>query len=271
MRELIDAHVHTAACGHASGTVAQMVGAAVVGGVSGVVFAEHLPLPEVLNPDGSFAPSEQAFMRYAAEVAEIAARVRGLEVVLGAEGDWLPARPEAMEAQRAIAARAGVAVLVGSVHFLGDWPHDSPDHLAGWDERGTDAVWEEYFSAWCDAARSGLFVVMAHPDLPKKFGRRPTFDPALLYDEAARAARDGGVLIEVSTAGLRKPVEELYPGPELLAAFRRHRVPATVGSDAHDPAEVGWGIDRAYAALAGAGYERVAFPRGGGELRWVDL
>jgi histidinol-phosphatase (PHP family) len=112
---------------------------------------------------------------------------------------------------------------------------------------------------------------MAHPDLPKKFGHRPTFDPRELYAEAAHAAADAGVLIEVSTAGLRKPVAELYPGPELLQAFSDRGVGATVGSDAHAAGEVGYLIEEAYEALAIAGYREVAFPISREETRFIEL
>ncbi len=271
MRSLIDCHIHTSRCGHAEGTVAQLLGAAVFAGLSGVVFAEHLPLPDILNEGRAFAPDAAGFAAYADEVRVQAERVRGVEVVLGAEADWLPGRPEAMDVQRRIVRECGVEVVLGSVHFLDDWPFDSPDHLAEWDRRGVDAVWETYFGAWCAAAEQGGFDVMAHPDLPKKFGFKPTFDPRELYDAAARAAARSGVLIEVSTAGLRKPVEELYPSMELLEAFRGAGVGATVASDAHAPAEVGYRIDAAYEALSQAGYERVAFPRGQGEVAWVEL
>lgn len=271
MHELIDCHIHTAASGHGSGTAAQMIGAAIFGGLSGIVMTEHLPLPVALNEGGTFAPSDELFQAYANEVRATAERVKGLTVVLGAEADWLPERPEAMEAQMRCAREAGIDVLLGSVHFLGDWPFDSPDHLAEWESRGVDAVWVEYFGMWCQAARSGRYNVMAHPDLPKKFGHRPSFDPAELYAEAATAARDGGVLIEVSTAGLRKPVGECYPGHELLSAFAESGVGATVGSDAHDPAEVGYHISEAYDELRAAGYSRAALPLGVGEVRWIEL
>lgn len=271
MRELIDCHVHTACCGHATGTVAQVISAAVVVGLTGIVLTEHLPLPAALNEGGSFAPDDVEFAAYAAEVREYALRVHGTDIVLGAEADWLPERPDAMAHQRKVATDAGVEVILGSIHFLGDWPFDSPDHLDEWDRRGADSVWVEYFETWCDAARSGLFDVMAHPDLPKKFGHRPARDMLSLYDEAARAAAEGGVMIEVSTGGLRKPIAEVYPGPELLAAFCRARVPATVGSDAHAPGEVGYRMRDAYAAMHDAGYDRAAFPLGKGEVRWVQL
>jgi histidinol-phosphatase (PHP family) len=112
---------------------------------------------------------------------------------------------------------------------------------------------------------------MAHPDLVKKFGHLPAFDRNDLYEEAARAAAESGVLIEVSTAGLRRPVGELYPGPDLLRAFCAAGVSATVGSDAHLPQEVGLQIDLAYDAMLRAGYESAAFPDGTGGWRSIAL
>lgn len=271
MRELIDCHIHTERSGHGSGTVQQMVGAAVFKGLTGIVMTEHLPLPAGIDPDHHLAPSLEDFRSYADEVRSMAERVKGLEVVLGAEADWLPGREDEASALRQAAYDAGATVLLGSVHFIDDWAFDDPHNLEEWDRRDVDDVWRAYFERWCDAARSGLFDVMAHPDLVKKFGHRATFDTRDLYTEAARAAADGGVLIEVSTAGLRKPVGELYPGADLLEAFRAADVDATVGSDAHATDEVGWGAEQAYDALRAAGYDRVTFPRSRDDRRWIEL
>lgn len=282
MRELIDCHIHTERCGHASGTVAQMISAAVFGGLAGVVMTEHLPLPDDLDPGRRLSMHPDDIETYAAEVLQMAERVKGLTVVLGAEADWLPGREAEAAATRERARQAGVAVLLGSVHFLSgseasdaggpaEWAFDDPAEIATWESRDVDAVWDEYFQRWCAAARSGLFEVMSHPDLPKKFGHRPLLDPSDWYAEAARAAAESGVLVEVSTAGLRKPVGELYPGPDLLAAFRAAGVEATVGSDAHSTAEVGSRIADAYDAVVAAGYARVALPISRDERRYVEL
>ncbi len=276
MRELIDCHVHTEFNGHATGSVAEIVAATRNAGLVGIVFAEHLPLPFDLDPEGYLAPSPEEFARYATGVHEAREAVAaepgpGLEIVLGAEADWLSWCLDKTHSQLAIAREAGVTVLLGSVHFIGGWAFDDPNDMTEWERREVDTVWEEYFSHWCDAARSGLFDVMAHPDLPKKFGHRPSFDTRELYAEAASAAAEGGVFVEVSTAGLRKPVAELYPGPELLAAFAERRVDVTVGSDAHQPGEVGFEIAATYETLRAAGYQRVALPRGRGEARWIEL
>jgi histidinol-phosphatase (PHP family) len=271
MREMIDCHVHTQRCGHATGTVAQMVGAAVFKGLSGVVMTEHLPLPDDIDPSRHLSMPADDLATYVDEVHSMAERVKGLQVITGAEVDWLPGREEYSAGMRRDAEALGIEVFLGSVHFIGDWAFDSPHDLAEWDRRDVGEVWEQYFSLWCDAASSGLFDVMAHPDLVKKFGHRPSFDTSDLYAEAARCAAQSGVMIEVSSAGLRKPVGEIYPGPELLSAFRAAGVEATAASDAHAPDEIGLGIEDSYAALHEAGYRQVAFPVGRGEVRYIEL
>lgn len=275
MRELIDCHVHTERCGHAVGTVDEYVRQAVKRGLVGIVITEHLALPDEFDPQRNLSMPACDLDDYLVEVDLTRDRYPEIAVVAGIEADYLPGR-EAQTAEAITAARTrsdGVRMVLGSVHFLGEWAFDNPDPaaLVEWEHHDVDEVWREYFATWCDAARTGMFDVMAHPDLVKKFGHRPTFDPSALYDEAARVAAASGVLIEVSSAGLRKPVGELYPGPQLLAAFRREGVAATVGSDAHAPSEVGLDIDAAYDALLTAGYESAAFPDGSGGWRSIAL
>jgi len=271
VRELIDCHVHTELSGHGGGSVGQMVSAAIFTGLSGLVLTEHLPLPEGMDPHNHISMPSDALVGYARDVGAWAQRARGLEVVVGAEADWIPGRESETAAIRDAAAAAGVTVFLGSVHFLDGWAFDDPHHLEEWDDRDIDEVYARYFAYWCDAARSGVFDVMAHPDLVKKFGHRPTFDPRELYAEAARAAADGGVLVEVSTAGLRKPVGEIYPAHDLLVAFREAGVGATAGSDAHGTDEVGRDIEVAYDALVAAGFSEVHLPRARYESRSIAL
>ena len=273
MRELIDCHIHTDRCGHAEGTLAQVVAAGVDTGVSAMVITEHLALPDALDPDQTLSMPACQLDEYLIDVDLTKQRYPQLDLVTGLEVDYLPSRlPETRVSLAEARGRSdGPRMVLGSVHFIGDWVFDDPSRIEEWSRRDVDAVWVEYFSLWCDAARCGLFDVMAHPDLVKKFGHRPTFDTAELFAEAAQAAADGGVLIEVSTAGLRKPAAELYPGPQLLAAFCSAGVGATVGSDAHHPGEVGYRIDHAYDEMLRAGYSHASFPRGDGSFRRIEL
>jgi histidinol-phosphatase (PHP family) len=181
--------------------------------------------------------------------AIVGARGRGLPVKLGLEVDYVPGR----EAEtRALLAPYPWDYLLGSVHFIDGLGVDGEPRLL--DAVGVEEAWRRYFETLAAAARSGLFDSLSHPDLVKIFGERAqSFD----YGEVAEAIGGSGVAIEVSTAGLRKPVGELYPHPDFLAACRSRGVPVTMGSDAHVPALVGRDFDRARELLRSAGYETI--------------
>lgn len=131
--------------------------------------------------------------------------------------------------------------LLGSVHWIDGEAVDSEPGI--WEQHSVEEVWRLYFAALTNLVP---FVdVLAHPDLPKIFGRRPD-DLSSYYPELE------GVALEISTAGLRRPIGELYPDPALLAGR-----PITLASDAHEPALVGEDFDRALALARDEGYETV--------------
>jgi histidinol-phosphatase (PHP family) len=177
------------------------------------------------------------------------ARERGLPVKLGLEVDYVPGREDET---RALLAPYPWDYLLGSVHFIDGYGVDGEPRLI--DAVGVEETWRRYFETLARAARSGLFDSLSHPDLVKISGERvDRFDYAAIADAIAGA----GVAVEVSTAGLRKPVGELYPHPDFLAACHDRGVPVTTGSDAHMPELVGRDFDRARELLRSTGYETV--------------
>jgi histidinol-phosphatase (PHP family) len=186
---------------------------------------------------------------YCADLVE--AQKRGLPVLVGIEMDWLPARQD--EIRRFLDGRP-FDIVLGSVHWIDDWAVDHPDYLP---QLPAEEVWASYLDQLVAAAQSGLFDVLAHPDLPKVFGVRMPSGLADRLDEAVAAIAATGVAIECSSAGLRKPVRELYPDPDLLARFNAAGVPATLASDAHTPEDVARDYPTAVAALRGAGYATI--------------
>jgi histidinol-phosphatase (PHP family) len=249
---MIDCHVHTLLCRHAVGDPLEYVAAAEAAGVGVLTFTDHLPLIDGSETD--YAMRWHEFPGYVADIMQLRARAADPEVLLGVEADWRPGEEALL---RETLESHPFDVVLGSVHFIDDWAFDDPDLTARYSEWDIDSLWMRYFGELADAARSGLFDVMAHPDLIKKFRYMPTFDPTALYEEAALAFADGGVAIEVNTAGLRKPCAELYPSQAFLEICRRHGVPASVGSDAHNPEDVGAGWAEAREALQLAGYDSI--------------
>ncbi|MGI6609573.1 MAG: histidinol-phosphatase HisJ family protein [Limnochordia bacterium] len=177
-----------------------------------------------------FVDSLEAYVEFLVDVQE-----KGLPIKIGLEVDFIP---ESGELTRGILANYPWDYVMGSVHFLGTFPVDAAASV-GWPDRDVEATYAEYFDVWNSACSSGLFDTMAHPDLLKKFGHRPASPPHELYAEAAVAARSADVSVEISSAGLRKPVAEIYPSHALLAAFYSAGVPITLGSDAHCAEDVG--------------------------------
>jgi histidinol-phosphatase (PHP family) len=185
--------------------------------------------------------------------ALVAAREAGLPVLVGVEMDWLPARRTEIAA---FLDGRPFDLVLGSVHWLEDDGVDHPDHPV-WDRLPAEEVWDRYLDELVAAARSGLFDVLAHPDLPKVFGSAPPSAALARFDEVVAAIAETGIAIECSSAGLRKPVGELYPDPDLLARFAAAGVPATLASDAHRPEDVARDYPTAVAALRGAGYTTI--------------
>ncbi len=253
---LVDYHIHTSRCGHAVGTMEEYVEQALAVGLSEMGFSDHLFLyfqpPDRRDP--SLAMDEKELPKYVESVLRLRDRYPQIPIRLGIEADYYP---EYEDYLREILERYPWDYVYGSVHFIGDWGFDDPHYVARYALWDIDELYARYFDLVKDAAATGLFDVMGHLDVIKKFGHRPKGDVRLLYCQVAAALKDTGVAIEVSTAGLRKPVGEIYPGPSLLADCRRLGVPATLGSDSHTPSEVGIHFDQATEALRAAGYTEI--------------
>lgn len=182
------------------------------------------------------------------------AKAAGLPVVLGLEVDHYAGR---MDKVAALLDGYPFDVLLGSVHWIGAWGFDdyeNPAVAAEWDTRAIEDVWRAYTEALEELADSRVCDVLAHPDLCKVTGRIHR-TPDEFYDRMAEAAARTGMAAEVSSAGWRKPVDEAYPAPPLLARFKRHGVPVTTASDAHDVATVAHRTADLRALLQSAGYD----------------
>jgi histidinol-phosphatase (PHP family) len=249
---VIDLHLHTSRCGHASGSISDFVDAGRAAGLTAMCFTDHLPMPPAYPQHYTMRPEEMPdYIDDVRMARALSAETGGPEILCGIEADWLPGDQEQL---RAALAACEFDMVLGSVHFIGDWAFDDPDLVARYTSTDIDALWARYFGLVDDAVRSRLFDVLAHPDLIKKFGYLPGLDPAAWYEDTAIALAESGVAVEVNTGGLRKPVGEVYPSLRLLEACFRRGVPATFGSDAHAPGEVASGQREARDLLAEAGY-----------------
>ena len=181
------------------------------------------------------------------------------DLKLGIEADFVPPREDRMASL--LDAREWDYV-VGSVHFLRDEAVDmqgSPWDI--WRSSDPDKVWRRYFETLGEAARTGMFDILAHPDLVKVWGdqgARPDGDPRRYYELAIDGIADSDVAIEVSTAGLRKPVGELYPARGFLELCLEVGRPVSLSSDAHVPEQIGHRYEAAVDWLHEIGVAEIA-------------
>jgi histidinol-phosphatase (PHP family) len=168
---------------------------------------------------------------------------------LGIEADFVPGAEDRMV--NLLQAR-DFDYVIGSVHFIGDVAVDMDDYSV-WDSgHSVETVWKRYFETLGEAARSGMFDVLAHPDLVKVWGAerpRPDRDLRFYYDLAMDGIAESGIAIEVSTAGLRKRAEELYPAPAFLEMCLEAGAPIALSSDAHRAEDIGADYDSAIELL----------------------
>jgi histidinol-phosphatase (PHP family) len=168
---------------------------------------------------------------------------------LGIEADFIPG---AEDRTASLLEARDFDYVVGSVHFLGDRALDTEEFSIWEHARGPEEVWRRYFTTIGESARSGLFDVVAHPDLVKVWGAqrpRPQGDLRRYYELAMDGIAESGIAVELSTAGLRKPARELYPAPAFLEMALEAGAPIALSSDAHRPEEVGADYDRALELL----------------------
>lgn len=241
----IDLHNHTVWCNHATGTIDEYIQRAIELGIDIYGFSEHAPM----DFDEGYRLRFDKMADYASEVLLAQKKYQNqIQVLLGYEVDYLPGHMD----ERVLSAKADY--LIGSVHFINKWGFDNPEFIGGYENRDIDTIWEEYFDANKEMAQSGKFDIVGHFDLIKVFKFLPKKDVRLIAKEALRAIKSSNMVLEINTAGLRKPIGEMYPSRPLLEEAYALGIPITFSSDAHAVEQIGFAYDEAIELARGIGY-----------------
>jgi len=150
--------------------------------------------------------------------------------------------------------------VLGSVHFLDrdDQMFDSvPDGAEQFEGRHVDVIYADYLSRVREMAATGLIDCLAHLDLIKIHGHRPRAEIGAVVNETLDFIRARNLAIELSTAGWRKPVNELYPSDRIIELAIEKGIPFTIASDAHSHAQLGHNYPRLAQKMAAFGVRQI--------------
>jgi histidinol-phosphatase (PHP family) len=181
-------------------------------------------------------------------------KYQDVELRLGIEIDFVPGAEERMEHD---STALPYDYVIGSVHRVQGEEVDHPVHREIYEKLDAYELYERYYVNVREAALSGCFEILGHPDLIKIFRHFPERDITSMLEETADAVAESGVVVDVNAAGLRKPVGEVYPSRQLLEMFYRRGVPIILSSDAHAPDQVAMGYDESLKLVNDVGYREV--------------
>ncbi len=254
---IADYHTHTYLCGHASGTLPAYIDAAINRGVDEIALTDHLFLyyEDPNSRDPSLAMREEQYPDHfdAMKLAQCRYRDR-IKVRVSVEADWVSGAEDRL---RQILSCYDFDFVLGGVHYVDGWLIDSPDDMDQYDRIPIEEIYRSYFREIRAAAKSGLFDVLAHFDLPKKFGHKTPESVRAEVLDTLDCVKEAGCALEVSSVGFRDPIQECYPGNWIIGEMRRREIPIVLSSDAHSPAEVAYDFDRLIPMLRENGYRSI--------------
>lgn len=244
-----DYHIHTTYSDGREGPEA-CIREAVRKGLKEIGFADHITL---VATEQKWCMAHDRLPEYTKHILRLRNDHPEIEIRLGIELDYIPNREKEI---LDIINGFPFDFIIGSVHYIGDESVDlGPEFYIGKD---INLVYENYFNLVCEAASTGFYDIMGHPDLVRIHRFRPDDDITHLYSMMASVFEIHDVAFELNTNGCNKPLRDFYPDKKYLHLFSEHGVPVCVNSDAHFPERIGQFFDNAYDLLRRAGYREMA-------------
>ena len=225
----VDLHNHTTLCNHASGTIDSYIQEAIKKGIKYYGFSDHAPM----DFEPQYRMSFKQMKGYEQDIKQAKEKYKDkCEILLGYEVDYLQGHVD----DRVL--NADVDYLIGSVHFIDKWGFDNPEFIGKYADKDIDEIWQEYFDTVEEMVSTKLFDIVGHIDLIKIFKYMPKKNISSLAIKTLKAIKKADMVIELNSAGFRKPIGEAYPSLDILKEAYKLGIKITFGSDAHAPEQV---------------------------------
>jgi len=226
---MTDYHMHTL-LSDGKNSHEEMIEEAIAIGLDEIGFSDHLCLKPV-----AWALSDVDIPVMAEQIEMLQERYKDrIAVKFGLEVDYL----DGMEPEiKHLIDSLPLDYVIGSVHFIGDWNFDTDKSLYG--KWTNDRLYELYFELIQKAARSGLFDIIGHLDIIKKFRIYPETDQSELIERTLKIIKENKLVVELNTGGMDRPCTEFTPSPTIVGRCYHHSIPMTITSDAHKTDQIG--------------------------------
>lgn len=235
---LIDYHTHHERCGHAIGTLREYVEYAIKLGIDQLGVSDHLPVLHIAKDKilPGLAMDINELDSYVHEAIDLKKEYhKDIELKIGIEADYIKGYEETI---KNLLAQYPFDYVIGSVHFLGEWDISDSRQLDGWKKKPVDNIYDEYYDAIIGLAQSGIYDIVGHFDVIKKYGFIPERDKSASITKALDAIKKADMAMEINPSGLVKKTKEIYPSPSIVKIAVNKGIPFTLGSDAHKPDNV---------------------------------
>lgn len=250
---MIDYHIHTSLCNHATGIMEAYVKKAVDIGLKEICFLDHLIISKNSHAE-SMTPKEVPL--YFQAVQQLKHRYKEIiKIKVGLEVDFIP---ENVSHIQNIIETFSFDVIGSSVHFLGDWNIVSRRLAEEHNKSDVDDLYNRYFEQIDYMLDFNYFDVVCHLDVVKKFGNKPSKLFEKKINEILSKISYKDIAVELNTNGYNHPAKTTYPGFHLLKKCHDKNIDITIGSDAHHPESVGQHYGKALPLIFSAGYRHVA-------------
>lgn len=215
-------------------TVAEYIQEAMRKGFDEIAFTEHLAIRPGSLKKLYYSIDVSKIEDYVKEVRKVEKSSQGLTVKVGLEVDYFPGSEPLL---KDIFGSNDLDFTMVGIHWIDEFCIDCKKYKRAFEiavkEEGFDKFYSKYLELLRRSVESGLFNVVAHFDVVRNSGFKPSEDFETDESMILESVRKLGMAVEVSSKGLRNPIGEAYPTRRILEGCRSLNIPITLSTDAH--------------------------------------
>ena len=244
---MVDYHMHSI-LSDGKDSYEEMVRMAIEKGLEEIGFSDHVCLKPV-----DWAIREEDIPVMTRQILDLKLKYQDqIKIRYGIEVDYFPGYENEI---KDLIESIPVDYIIGSIHFIGDWNFDTDESLYG--KWTNNELYEMYFGLVQQAAKSGLFDIICHLDIIKKFRVYPESNQDQLFEDTIKIIKAHNLVVELNTSGMDRPCAEFTPGSKFLELCYINHVPVTLSSDAHHAVQIASHFESAVDLLSQIGYTEI--------------